>query len=135
MQKRSSSQNPACPQAGIPEGCSQTATSPGFVSSCLPVCCSYCSGCWWLSFWPVSTRAYLEKEFASHSVGPQGFSNAISAPEFQVAALSRATESPLPTQGHSTTTTTPTTITTTTSLATTGQQESGLSPTHQASKY
>nr|XP_020039532.1 membrane frizzled-related protein-like isoform X2 [Castor canadensis] len=57
---------------------------------------------------------------------------AIILAQFQVAALSRATESPLPTQGHSTTTTTPTTITTTTSLATTGQQESGLSPTHQA---
>lgn len=34
------------PQVGVPEGCSQTATSPGCVSSCWPACCSCCSGFW-----------------------------------------------------------------------------------------
>nr|XP_004667421.2 membrane frizzled-related protein isoform X1 [Jaculus jaculus] len=44
--------------------------------------------------------------------------------------LSRATERPLPTRGL-TTSTIPSTTITTTSLAATGQQEAGVSPTHQ----
>lgn len=51
--------HPACPQVGVPEGCSQTAISPGCVSSCWSAFCSCCWGCWWPSSWSVSIQALL----------------------------------------------------------------------------
>ena len=135
-----SKSHPTCPQVGVPEGCSLTATSPGCVSSCWPACCCCCLGCWWPSSWPVSSQGLHESPMpCKRSSTSESHSLVFPPPELQATPASGASHYPLPSQGLTTIGSSPTPIPTTSQATGTpkGQPEAGMSmsPAPQSGEY